>query len=127
MIGADCGSRCLVLREQLLNFRCKTLRVPGRREPSDRSALFVHEELCKVPSDGAAADCAEKARLAPFQEPKEGMGMGTVDVDLCEYREADLIVGITKFANLPGVSGFLRSKLVAGEAKDFEAALFEVR
>ena len=57
-----------------------------------------------------------------LQELVERMGLLAIDLDLGEHRKADAVGQRTEFPDLRLVAWFLMTELVAGEAKDREAA-----
>ena len=85
----------------------------------DDASLLVNQELGEVPLDGVA----EQAAFFALQKLVYRMRVCAVDFDLREQREVDAVIGFAERLDFVVVAGLLMAELVAGEAKNLEAAV----
>jgi hypothetical protein len=93
----------------------------GSKSPHN-IALAVDEELGEIPLDFFSA---ENSALGPPEKLIERMSSGPVDLDFREDWERDAVVPVAKGSDLVGGTRFLSTELIAWEAEDFEAAIFQ--
>ncbi|MNT67676.1 hypothetical protein D3C72_2058410 [compost metagenome] len=72
------------------------------------------QEFGEVPFDSLAA---QYARGKAFQFIEQRMRPRTIDLNLAEQREADAVVQSAEVGDLQGITGLLRTELIAGKAQ----------
>ncbi|CFW46601.1 Uncharacterised protein [Bordetella pertussis] len=92
-------------------------RVGGRVAPQ-RQAVAPDQEFGEIPFDGAGA---QQAGLACLQPAVQRVGVGAVDVDLGEQREADGVLGFAELRDGGLVARLLAPELVARKSQDDKA------
>ena len=99
-----------VFFDGLLNFGYGVI---GHSKSGNGNSFRVHHKLGEVPFDGVD----KEPRLFGLEEDKERMRIATIDVDLGEHVEGDIVLG-HKLLDLLFGARLLASKLVAGEPQD---------
>jgi hypothetical protein len=107
--------------QQRFDCRRDGLGVGGRREAAHDAAIAIREKLGEVPRD---APNPEKPAPALSKEAVQWMGRGPIHVDFGKDGKADAVVLLAKCADLFCCSRFLPAKLIGGEAKHSESAIF---
>src|ERR1700733_4216809 len=74
----------------------------------------------------AAVLRAEVARRLGAQPLVQRLGVGTVDLDLGEYREGHVVSGLAEVLDLLVAAWFLPLELVAGKSQDLQAAILPI-
>jgi len=97
-------------------------RCPERRISLHDSPLSVDQEFGEIPFDGLAAKGSRDLR---FQKRIERVSVLAIDVDFFEQRKANLISHFAKIGNFLAVARFLLAELVAREAQNCKALIFE--
>lgn len=87
--------------------------VVGGRRAEHGHPLLIHHKLGEIPFDGVD----KKPGLLSLEESKERMSVSTVDVDLGEHVEGDVVLG-HKLLDLLLSAWLLTPELVAGEPQD---------
>lgn len=105
--------------QQFLDIRLNCRRFGNGCEPLNRAAVGIQKEFREIPFDPAS----EKPAQAAFEQPKDGMCLRPVDIDLFEKWKGYAKVQLADLFYVRVALGFLPRKLVARESKDDKTLL----
>src|SRR5262249_12466825 len=108
--------------QQSLDLFLQALRGCGRRVARNHPALTVDQELSEIPFDGRT----EQTRLLFLEIVVERMRVKTVDVDIGQHWESNVVCALAEIGDLLRVAGLLATELVAGKAEHAETARREL-